>query len=236
MIISTFKEVGPPNTPQEIKRFRRQVMDACRKLGQPVVFRHIWTAEDEAKNLAKRCPACWDSIYEQVRGDCAVCYGFGYASKEFAINPNLWINNDGQIVETTTPQTGWVRAPRYGGFAQSVLTWLIEPDVAVDIFRISELGTMVRTYEATGVAPWLPHLADNDLCINVVLSHSDYKIVSEEDRFQLKMVQPMTVRGFGRQGRLFGAGPSQEFRVGQTFQMAKVPTNNILYEVPRDVE
>jgi hypothetical protein len=233
--VLTAKEVGPPNTPQEIKRLRRQNMDVCRKMGQPVIYRHMWTEEDAELGFAKRCPACYDEAYDQTRGDCPVCFGFSWVSVEDSVNPNLWITTSGVVVEDDTPAAGWVRAPRYGGFAESVLTWLMEPDVAVDVFRVSDQGTMVRTYEATGVAPWFPLLADNDLCINVELAPDDYSVVETGDRFQLKMVQPMTVRGFGKRGRPRGSG-GQAYCVGQTFQMAKVPTNNNLYEVPHDVE
>jgi len=110
----------------------------------------------------------------------------------------------------------------------------MEPDVAVDVFRISDQGTMVRTFDATGVAPWFPNLSDNDLCVNVQLSQNDYSIISTHDRFQLKMVQPITMRGFGKRGRPSGQG-GQAFRVAQSFQMSKAPTNTSLYDVPVDV-
>lgn len=234
MYILTTKEVGPPSTPQEIKRLRRENMDVCRKMGQPVVYRHMWNEDDSEAGVAKRCPACYDEAYDQTRGDCPVCFGFSWVSVEDSINQDLWITPAGVVVEDIDPDPSWVRAPRYGGFAESALTWLMEPDVAVDVFRISDQGTMVRTYEAVGVAPWYPLLADNDLCINVELAPDDYSIIATGDRFQLKMVQPMTVRGFGKRGRPPGSG-GQAYRVAQTFQMAKVPNNNNLYEVPHDV-
>jgi hypothetical protein len=232
--IISVKEVGPPYTPQEIKRLRRENMDICRKMGQPVVYRHMWNEDDVTEGVARRCPACWDEAYDQVRNDCPVCFGFGFASVEETVNQDMWIDTSGQVVEDASPGSGWVRAPRYGGFGESVLTWLMEPDVAVDVFRISDQGTMIRTFDATGVAPWFPNLADNDLCVNVQLSPNDYSIVSTHDRFQLKMVQPITIRGFGKRGRPTGAG-GQAYRVAQSFQMSKAPANTSLYEVPVDV-
>jgi hypothetical protein len=229
--ILTVREVGPPNTPQEIKRLRRQNVELCLKVGQPVVYRHMWNEDDEEDGYAKRCPACYNTAYDQPRNDCPVCFGFTFVSVEDSLNANLWIDTTGRVVETTTPGPGWVRAPRFGGFDRPVLTWLVEPDVAVDVFRINQQGTMVRTYEATGVAPWYPLLSDNDLCVNVDLSPNDYSITGTGDRFQLKMVQPMTVRGFGKRGRPPGSG-GQAFRVGQTFQMARSPDNQALYDVP----
>lgn len=232
MIIASFKEVGPPTTPQEIKRLRREVMDLSRKMGQPVVFRHMWNQDDVERGYAKKCPACYDSAYEQARNDCLVCFGFGFASTELSPNVDLWINPDGILVETTSPGNGWVRAPRYGGFTGSILTWLIEPDVAVDVFRINEQGVMIRTFDAQGVAPWFPALSDNDLCINVMLAENDYSIIDTGDRWQLKMVQQLTVRGFGKRGRPQG---TQAYKVGQSFQMSHAPTETSLYDVPVDV-
>lgn len=225
----SFKEVGPPNTPQDIKRLRRENMDSCRRLGQPVVFRHMYGREDVLAGIAKQCPACYSATYDQVRNDCPVCHGFGFVSVED--NPeNLYIDTRGLIV-TGDPGTG-IKAPRYGGFAVPILTWMMEPDVAVDVFRINEEGVMVQTFDAQGVAPWYPQLGDNDLCINVTLGTDGYTILDTNDRFQLKRVQQVTIRGFGRQARYGSSG--QPFLVAQTFEMSKAPTNSALYDVPVD--
>lgn len=286
MHIVTFKEVGPPVTPQEIKRLRRENMDFCRRMGQPVVLRHQWNEDDENAGLAQRCPACFDGVYDQPRNDCPVCFGFGWASVELTANPNLYIDRNGQLADQTpaawsavtgyttgeivyhaadttdyvalapstgvepgvtvgwqtswavhvpTTPTGWARQPRYGGFDQPILTWLVEPDVAVDVFRIADQGTLVRTYEAQGTAPWYPRLGDNDLCVNVDLALNDFSIVGTNDRFQLKIVQQVTVRGFGKAGRP-RAQTQQAYLVEQTFQMAKFPDNSQIYNVPVDVD
>jgi len=233
MYIVSYKEVGPPFAPQEIKRLRRENMDMCRKHGQPVILRHAWNQEDVIDEYAQNCPACWDPAYSQVRNDCPVCYGFGFASLELTVNRDLWITEQGVITETTTPDEGWVRVPRYGGFGEPVLTWLMEPDVAVDVYRINQEGVMVRTYDAQGVAPWFPNLGDNDLCINAVLAPNDYSIVETRDRFQLKLVQQITMRGFGKMGRPQG---SIAYKVAQSFQMSKAPENSSLYDIPWDIE
>lgn len=227
----TFKEVGPLNTPQEVKRLRRQNMDVCRKMGQPIVFRHMYERQDVAAGVAKQCPACYDPAYNQVRNDCVVCYGFGFVSVED--NPqSIWIDTFGQLQTTTNPDPAWVRAPRYGGFAVPYLTWLIEPDVAVDVFRINEQGVMVQTYDAQGVAPWFPDLGDNDLCVNVSVGTDGFTITDMHDRFQLKMVQQITIRGFGKRAQVGNAG--NPFQVAQSFQMSKSPVNQQLYNVPVD--
>lgn len=230
MQVSSIFDVGAANTPQEIKRLRRQTMDICRRMGQPVIFRHMWDRDDVKNGLAIQCPACFNTYYDQVRNDCLVCFGFGFVSTEFEPTDTLFINNQGEIVEGD-PGTG-VRAPRYGGFDKAHLTWIIEPDIAVDVFRINEQGVMIRTYDATGSAPWSPDLGDNDLCINVVLDNDGFSVQQTNERFQLKMVQNVTVRGFGKLARNNGGG--QVYLVGQTFQMSHGPEESSLYDVPVD--
>lgn len=227
----TFKNVGSPNTPQEIKRLRRENMDLCRRMGQPVVTRHMYSIEDVNAGVAKKCPACYDSVYDQVRGDCPVCYGMGFASVEDNPEGDLWITTDGLVVQGAQPP-GSVVAPRYGGFGVPYLTWLVEPDVAVDVFRITDQGVMTQQYDAQGFAPWYPTLGDNDLCINVELDKGGFTIVNTLDRFQLKKVQQVTIRGFGRRSRPGSNG--QPLLVAQTFEMNKVPPTTHLNDVPTD--
>lgn len=233
----TFREVGPPNTPQEIKRLRRQNMDLCRKHGQPVIVRHMYSLEDVDSGVAKVCPACFDSVYNQTRNDCPVCHSFGFVSVEDIDTSTypFWINEAGLIVSSVSQPANTVAAPRYGGFGVPYLTWLMEPDVAVDVFRINEQGVMIQTYDAQGVAPWTPDLGDNDLCTNVVLAPDGFTIQDEMERFQLKLVQQVTIRGLGRRGAQRSTG-AQPFQVAQSFQMSKAPTNSALYEVPVDAD
>ena len=231
-----YKVVGNRRTPQEIKRLRREVMDFCRKLGQPVVLKHQWGNADIVSGLAKNCPGCFDPAYAQTRNKCPVCFGIGIVSVEDDLQTNLYIEN-GELV-TQAEQINEVRAPMYGGYGAGYLTWMIEPDTPVDIFKINEQGVMVQTQQANGIAPWFPELHDNDLAINVQLTPNyEIEIINTYDmnfyntnyeRYQLKMTNPITVRGFGQ--RALG----QDFQVQQTFEMAHVPQTNILYEVPLD--
>lgn len=207
-------------------------MDLCRRMGQPVVFRHMYSLEDVTAGVAKQCPACFDSVYDQVRSDCIVCWGIGFVS--VADNDaDLWIDENGQIQQTTSPNAGWVIAPQYGGYAVPFLTWLVEPDVAVDVFRINDQGVMTQIFDAQGTAPWYPTMGDNDLCINVTLDRDGFAIINTLDRFQLKQVQQVTIRGFGR--RMSPGSNGQPYLVAQTFEMNKVPTNQgNVYNVPVD--
>ena len=204
-------------------------MDAARRVGQPVVVRHRWNEEDFNNGLAIRCPACYDPSYGNSRSDCPVCFGVTFVSAEFEPSGTLYINTQGEI-QTGDPGTH-VRAPRYGGFAEPFLTWLIEPDVAVDVFRINEQGVFVRTYDAQGAAPWYPTLGDNDLCTNVDLEADGQTIRTPGDRFLLKMVQQITVRGFGKKSRNLPPA-NQPYLCSQSFRMNKLPVNDPYWEVP----
>lgn len=220
---------GDPNTPQEIVRLRKQSSDMTRRMGQPVIARHMWNRDDVNNNLAKPCPACYDGSYDQVRHDCLICFGQGFVSTENEITGGVYIDSNGQ--RTTDPSSG-VRAPRYGGFDQPYLVWLIEPDVIEDEFKINEQGVLVRTYDATGIAPWFPKLGDNDLCINVLLDQTGYNVSTPGDRFQLKMVQQITVRGLGSIAK--PTTGNQVYLVNQKFRMNKLPLESVLYSVPID--
>lgn len=231
-----YKAVGGRRTPQEVKRLRREVMDFCRKLGQAVVLKHQWNNEDVRNGVAKRCPACFDDAYGQVRNDCPVCFSVGFVSVEDDNITNLYVE-DGGLVDQVH-QVNEVRAPKYGGYGPGYITWMIEPDTPVDIFTINEQGVMVQTQSAQGVAPWFPDLHDNDLAINVDLTDNlkieevnifgDGTINRTYERYQLKLTNPITLRGFGIRAR------QQDFQVQQTFEMAHVPKDNILYRVPLD--
>jgi hypothetical protein len=221
----SFRNVGAPNTPQEIKRFRRENMDMCRRHGEPVILMHQFNNEDVDKGIAKTCPYDYDDDYGQVRENCPICFGVGFVSMED--QPDRWIDNDGTITDYD-PGTH-VHAPVYGGYGPRYLTWMVEPDKPVDIFKISDQGVMVQTQQAEGYAPWFPDLHDNDLAVNVILNSNGFTIADDAERFQLKMVNPVTLRGFGRRAQY------QAFKVAQSFEMARVPDDNILQQVPLDI-
>ena len=214
----------------------RALMDFVRKMGQPVVLKHQWNNEDVRQELAKECPACFDPAYKQTRNKCPVCFGIGFVSTEDDDLTNLYIE-EGELV-LQADQINEVRAPKYGGYGPGYITWLIEPDTPVDIFKINEQGVMVQTQSAQGVAPWFPELHDNDLAINVRLTDNlkiedvnqyDQNYYNRTyDRYQLKLTNPITIRGFGKRA------VDQEYKVQQTFEMAHVPKDNILYKVPLD--
>ena len=218
----SFKNVGAPNVPQEIKRLRRQNMDYQRRLGEPCVHRHMYNNDDLDAGIAKKCPACYDDTYGGVRNDCPVCFGIRLVSVEN--DPTHWIDTNGRL---TTTNTG-VPAPLYGGFGEPFLTWIIEPDAAEDFFRINSQGVLTRVQVAQAQAPWYPDMNDNDMLINVDLAPDDYTITQTNERYQLKQSNPQTMRMRG------GRGAEKRYQVGQTFEMTLIPKGNILEQVPVD--
>lgn len=206
----SFKNVGPPNTPQEIKRLRRQNMDQMRRTGEPVIHKHRYNSGDATAGLAKNCPACWDDIRGASRGDCMVCFNSRYVSLEN--DPAQWIDESGYLTDIPTD----LPAPLYGGYGPPFLTWMVEPDTSVDVFQVNNQGVLVNTQQAQGYAPWYPRMGDNDLIINVRLSTDDFTIQEIQERYELKKVNPQTVRGLGRIANY------QDYYIGQQFEMARI--------------
>lgn len=231
----SFNFFGDVSTPQDIRRLRLENMDMCRTMGQPIIWRHRFDVQDlesgytltlpESGSLTievERCPACHDSVYDQARGDCPVCFNTTMVSTETL--DDLWINERGYLTSTDPGEDGQP-APRWGGFGPPVLTWMMQPDAPEEIFRLSERGVLTRTERNQGFAPWYPKMSDGDILINVELSPLDFAIEQTTERFLAATVQPMTIRGFGRMTS------DRRFLVGQQFSMEKLPSNHILQGV-----
>jgi hypothetical protein len=219
--IVDIKNVGPPSTPQEIKRHRRQVGDMLRRFGQPVVHRHMYTLDDVDKGVAKKCPACFDDAYSQVRNDCPVCHSIGFVSVEN--DPERWISSTGEIVDTETSEP----APLHGGFAGPTLTMFMQPDVPIDLFKINDRGVLTRVEDAKAYTYFNPAFADNDILITVEIAQDGYTIKNILDYYQAKKANQHTVRGWGR----FRSKNQNQYIVAQEFEMALVPPNNVLRNV-----
>ncbi len=75
---------------------------------------------------------------------------------------------------------------------------------------------------------------DNDLLTNVVIN-ARHEVVDTFERFQLKMTNPVSIRGHQRHGRReYTEDGGNRFVVGQSFEMTLVPLTDILYSVPID--
>lgn len=217
-----------------MKRRRKLVLDAMRRAGTPVVVKHMYNDQDFKDGLALKS-ATTVSGYGQPRHDDPLSHGIGYTGLE--LSPNEWYNaGTGElVVATITPGVGWTQAPLYRGFGPGYLTYLIEPDVAEDMFKITDEGVLIKTQTATAQAPWYPEMNDNDLLINVEIDRA-HRIIDTEERFQLKMTSPVSIRGHQRRGRReYTEDGGNRFVVGQSFQMVLIPkSESIFYSVPVD--
>jgi len=173
-------------------------------------------------------------VYNQPRHDDPMSHGVGYVSVE--LSSNEWYNTtSGEIViAITSPGVGWAKAPKYRGFGPGYLTYVIEPDVAEDVFKLTETGVLIQTQSATVQAPWYPEINDNDLVINVTIDRAD-NIIKTHERFQAKMTNPVSMRGHQRQGRReVSEDGGNRFMIGQQFEMTLVPPSDALYHVEVD--
>lgn len=232
-VIWATRYTGNEKIPQDVRRRRRQVYDAMRRLGNPVLVKHRYNFDDVSKGIAQKASS-WDEVYATQRNEDPQGHGVGLVS--VVKSDKEWITPNGEIIPADGPPTGgneW--APKYRGYGPGYLIYVIEPDAAQDFFKLTESGAMYKTQTATAQAPWFPIFADNDLLINVTINQRG-DILDAAERFELKNVQPVAMRGLDRQGRREHDNPygPNRYMINQTFEMAKVPDNNVLYQVETD--
>lgn len=227
----TGRYVGERNVPQDVKRRRHQVSELMRRMGSPILVKHRYNDLDVQKGTAVKSPV-FDDVYDQTRNEDPLSYGVGYVSVE--LSPNEWYDANGNIeVSSISPGAGWTQAPLYRGFGPGNLTWIIEPDRAEDFYKAFTGGPLFKVQTATAVAPWYPNIDDNDLLINVELGPGD-KVVNTAERYEAKMVNPISMRGTDNRGRGEAGYPGNRHTVNQQFEMALIPENNVLYQVETD--
>lgn len=187
---------GDSGIPQDILRRRRLSQETMRRMGTPVLIKHKYNIQDVEKGIAEPS-ANFDTIYQQPIHDDEFSYGVGYASVETARGE--WIKpstetEDAELVITDTPEPEWIEAPLYRGFGPGYLTYAILPDVPEDVYKLTEEGALIRTQQARLQLPWYPQVGDNDLLILVEINASE-EIVQAFERYELKQVSPITMRG-----------------------------------------
>lgn len=186
----------------------------------------MYTLDDVDKGIAKKCPACFDDAYSQVRNDCPICHSIGFVSAED--RTDRYIDSNGNYTQDQTS----VIAPMYGGFASPTLTLIMQPDAPIDLFKISERGVLTRVKDSKAYTYFNPIFADNDLLITVEVALDGYTIRNILDHYQAKQSNRHTIRGWGKRVR-----NENQYIVGQEFEMVLVPSNNVLRNVsPGPVE
>lgn len=226
------KYVGEPNVPSAMRRQRRSTAEMMRRMGQPVIVKHMYNPLDVERGIAQKSIEM-QGAYGQVRNRDPFSHGIGYHSVERSLNE--WINPQGQIVvSATNPGSGYVQAPKYRGYGPGFLTYIIEPDASEDVFRLSPAGALVKIQSQTVIAGWYPDINDNDLVINVELDDAG-NVIAGRERYLAKMTDPVSIRGLDRRGRReFSGDTGNRHVVNQRFEMTLQPSNSVLMSVETD--
>lgn len=221
---------GEKNVPGDIRRLRRSVSQLMRRMGQPVIVKHMYNEQDAEAGLAKPSPSGQSVYGSQVRNRDPFSYGTGYCSIE--LSTNEWITPDGTAIITSdlAPSPNYTQAPRYRGYGPGFLTYLIEPDVAIDVFKLAASGALIKTQSQTVVAAWWPEIGDNDLVINVELDKDGW-VVDHHERYTAKKTAPVSIRGLDQRGRREGSSHGNRHVVNQNLEMALLPETSVLYHV-----
>lgn len=229
-VFQVLRYVGESNVPGDIKRLRRYTSETMRRMGTPVLIKRMFNDHDLHIGVAEKSDN-FNDVYGQTRNRDPLSYGTGYVSK--LRSENEYIDSSGKIIRSNI-NMDLPKAPKYRGYGPGYLTYMIEPDVAMDYYKHTPEGVLVRIQEATAQALWWPDINDNDLIIHVELDHKN-RIIDTHERYQAKMVNPASIRGLDRQGRREYEGDlGDRFVVNQSFQMALLPEHHILYEVDVD--
>jgi hypothetical protein len=231
-LIRVARYVGEANVPGDVKRRRRQVYDAMRRMGNPVIVKHMYNDDDAERGIAERSPN-FEDPYGQVRNEDPFSYGIGLRQRGEVLDE--WVSPTGQIVKAVAqPNSGLRagaplprlrprlphlhhRARRRGGL----------------LFKLSSGGALIQVQTATAQAPWYPEINDNDL--SSTSSSTPGRVVQTMERYQAKQTNPISIRGRDRRGRReYTEDGGNRFVVNQQFEMTLVPTTNILQKVETD--
>lgn len=228
------KYLGETNVPSDIRRLRRSVLQVMQRMGQPVIVKRMFNDHDARVGIAQASPISDDAYGQQVRNRDPFSHGTGYCSIQ--LSTNEWINpTTGAIVTANiSPGPTYTPAPFYRGYGPGFLTYLIEPDVPLDLFKLSPTGALIKTQSQTVVSGWFPEINDNDLIVNVELDN-DGHVTDTHERYQAKKTAPVSIRGLDRKGRReYSADHGNRHVVNQNFEMTAVPETSVLYQVETD--
>lgn len=226
------KYVGEQNVPRDMRRLRKSTAGLMRRMGQPVIVKHMYNDLDVKLGLAEKSIEM-QGAYGTVRNRDPFSHGVGFHSVERSTNE--WISPDGSIVNADeSPGSGYQAAPKYRGYGPGFLTYIIEPDAAEDVFKLSSTGALIKIQSQSVVCGWFPEINDNDLIINVELDKQG-RVVNSGERYLAKMTQPVSIRGLDRRGRREYSGDNgNRHMINQTFEMTLQPTNSVLQNVEID--
>lgn len=204
-LINAMEYFGEPNVPRDVVRRRKSNMDAMKRFGAPVILKHMYNDRDVKEGNAVVSPN-FDSEYGQTRSRDPLSHGIGFVGAEegvMIVSDDEWYRADGAggiVVSPTSPGSDYVKAPRYRGYGPGYLTYLIMPDVSEDLFKLSDGGALIKVQQAKIQAGWYPEINDNDLLITCRVNNA-YEVVETYERYEMKQVNPISIRGIDRKGR-----------------------------------
>jgi len=230
--INAIRYIGDQNIPRDIKQHRGNNLDTMRRFGAPVLIKHMYISTDVDTGVAVPSPN-FDDVYGQTRKGDPISHGIGFVSAE--TSPDEWVSPEGLLVSSpTSPGAGYTPAPKYRGYGPGYLTYVIMPDVATDVFKLNEVGALIKIQTALAQMGWFPEVNDNDLIISVTIDQSE-KVIDTHERYLAKMTNPVSMRGLDRKGR---RERSEDFGnrhvVDQNFEMTLLPAKDTLYSVETD--
>jgi hypothetical protein len=122
--------------------------------------------------------------------------------------------------------TGYV-----GGYRDGDIIYVSISDAPQDVIKITPQGILQYDHHPQMTAPWFPTMQDNDLIIVATFDPETWEIVDLAERYTLREVNQITMRGPGyqRQGRNAIGKP---FTVHQEAAVDKLPYGHPLYNVP----
>lgn len=228
---------GDAGIPRDIRRMRISTMETMRRMGTPVLLKRVYTVRDVDNGRAQRTPG-FDSDYGQTRAHDPLSHGVGFCSLD--LSPTEWYDPvTFEILTTpdpTNPHGVPQQAPLYRGYGPGFLTYVILPDRPEDVFKLDPRGVLTRTQDAHVQIPWWPLVGDNDLLITVQLDRQG-NVVDSFERYQLKQVMPITMRGEDQGGRREFPGANaggNRYWLSQEAEAVKVPDEDPIYDVEID--
>lgn len=121
--------------------------------------------------------------------------------------------------------TGYV-----GGYADGELIFVTIQDTLETQIKVTQQGILTMDMHPPMEAPWLPKMGDGDLIITVDFDPNSWQVTDEYERYVLRDVTPVTMRGPGW-GRS-SATTNKRHRISQKSALDKLPVGHPLYEVP----
>lgn len=231
-ITNVTRYIGEPNVPRSVRMQRANNLNTMRRLGSPVIIKHMFSDLDFQQGRALKSPN-WSDTYGQPRHGDPISHGIGFVGT--TLSANEWVSPTGTlVVSASSPGVGYTQAPRYRGFGPGYLIYMIMPDAAEDVFKLSETGALLRIQQAQAQAGWFPEINDNDLIITCQVDEAE-RVVETYERYQAKMTSPISIRGLDRRGRReYTEDFGNRHVTDQNFEMVLIPKHDELYNVEVD--